>query len=222
MFMRNPSAPSIDGEVVEALSQVCTSTLGHLRDYGFPRGLVPNMRPLKFVGVAVTVRLPHLDSTALHVAADDLRPGDVLVVEQSGDEQRSCFGGLVSFTAKTRGAVGAVIDGQINDIEEMTGYGFPAFSRGIASHTTRIAGVEGSINVPVSVGGVVVLPGDVIFADSDGVAVLKPGEALDIAKLLKSKEDAEIPARQAIADGGRISDISGAAKLFSESTPDGR
>jgi 4-hydroxy-4-methyl-2-oxoglutarate aldolase len=218
MFTRNPSAPSIDGEVVKALSQVCTSTLGHLRDYGFPRGLFPNMRPLKFVGAAVTVRLPHLDSTALHVAADDLRPGDVLVVEQSGDEQRSCFGGLVSFTAKTRGAVGAVIDGQINDIEEMTGYGFPAFSRGIAAHTTRIAGVEGSINVPVSVGGVVVLPGDVIFADSDGVAVLKPDEALDIAKLLKSKEDAEIPARQAIADGGRISDISGAAKLFTESS----
>jgi 4-hydroxy-4-methyl-2-oxoglutarate aldolase len=222
MFMRNPSAPPIDGEVVEALSQVCTSTLGHLRDYGFPRGLFPNMRPLKFVGSAVTVRLPHLDSTALHVAADDLRPGDVLVVEQSGDEQRSCFGGLVSFTAKARGAVGAVIDGQINDIEEMTGYGFPAFSRGIAAHTTRIAGVEGSINVPVSVGGVVVLPGDVIFADSDGVAVLKPHEALDIAKLLKSKEAAEIPARQAIADGGRISDISGAAKLFAESTRTGR
>lgn len=218
MFIRNPSAPPIDDQIVQALSQVCTSTLGHLRDYGFPRGLVPNRRPLKFVGTAVTVRLPHLDSTALHVAADDLRPGDVLVVEQSGDEQRSCFGGLVSFTAKSRGAVGAVIDGQINDIEEMSGYDFPAYSRGIAAHTTRIAGVEGSINVPVSVGGVVIFPGDVVFADSDGVAILKPEEALEIAHLLKSKEDAEIPARAEIAAGGRISDISGAAKYFAEST----
>ena len=222
MFTRNPSAPSIDEEIVQALSQVCTSTLGHLRDHGFPRGLVPNMRPLKFVGTAVTVRLPHLDSTALHVAADDLRPGDVLVVEQSGDEQRSCFGGLVSFTAKARGAVGAVIDGQINDIEEMSGYGFPAYSRGIAAHTTRIAGVEGSINVPVSVGGVVVFPGDVVFAASDGVAVLKREEALDVARLLKAKEEAEGPSRESIAAGGRISDISGAAKYFAESAVAGK
>lgn len=219
MFIRYPSAAPIDDQIVQALSKVCTSTLGHLRDYGFPRGLVPNMRPLKFVGVAVTVRLPHLDSTALHVAADDLRPGDVLVVEQSGDENRSCFGGLVSFTAKSRGAVGAVIDGQINDIEEMNGYGFPAYSRGISAHTTRIAGVEGSINVPVSVGGVVVLPGDVVFADSDGVAILKREEALGVAELLKSKEDAEGSARERIAAGGRIAEISGAANYFAEFSP---
>lgn len=217
MFSRAPFPPPISGEIVSALSLVCTSTLGHLRDHGFPRGLTPNRRPLKFVGTAVTVRLPHLDSTALHVAVDDLRPGDVLVVEQSGDEQRSCFGGLVSFTAKARGAVGAVIDGQINDVEEMDGYGFPAYSRGIAAHTTRIAGVEGSINVAVSVGGVVVFPGDVVFADSDGVAILKPEEALDIARLLKVKEDAEVPAREKIAEGGRISDFSGAAALFAQS-----
>ncbi|GAA2440589.1 RraA family protein [Actinomadura vinacea] len=214
MFIRHPSAPSIDPRIVEALSQVCTSTLGHLRDHGFPRGLTPNVRPLKFVGTAVTVRLPHLDSTAVHVAVDDLRPGDVLVVEQSGDEQRSCFGGLVSFTAKTRGAVGAVIDGQINDIEEMSGYGFPAYSRGVAALTTRIAGIEGAINVPVSVGGVVVRPGDVVFADSDGIAIIDPGEAREVAALLKKKEDAEIPARELIAAGGRISEISGAAKHY--------
>lgn len=214
MFVRHPSAPSIDPRIPEALSQVCTSTLGHLRDYGFPRGLVPNKRPLKFAGTAVTVRIPHLDSAAVHVAVDDLRPGDVLVVEQSGDEHRSCFGGLVSFTAKTRGAAGAVIDGQINDIEEMSEYGFPAYSRGIAAHTTRIAGIEGAINVPVSIGGVVVRPGDVVFADSDGVAILDPAEALDVAALLKQKEDAEIPSRERIQAGGRISDISGAAAYF--------
>ena len=214
MFVRNPSAPSIDPRIVQALTQVCTSTLGHLRDHGFPRGLTPNVRPIKFIGTAVTVRLPHLDSTAVHVAVDDLRPGDVLVVEQSGDEQRSCFGGLVSFTAKVRGAVGAVIDGQINDIEEMSGYGFPTYSRGIAAHTTRIAGIEGAINITVSVGGVVVKPGDVVFADSDGIAILDPDEALEIAALLKQKEDAEIPAREAIQAGARISDFSGAAKYF--------
>lgn len=213
-FVRHPSADPLDSAIVEALSQVCTSTLGHLRDYGFPRGLTPNRRPLRFIGPAVTVRIPHLDSTAVHVAADGLRPGDVLVVEQSGDETRSCFGGLVSFTAKARGCVGAVIDGCINDYEEMHSYDFPAYSRGIAAHTTRIAGIEGAINVPVSVGGVVVHPGDVVFADSDGVAIIGREEAAELAALLKKKEDAEIPAREQIAAGALISEFSGAAAHF--------
>lgn len=215
MFTRNPSADQIDPEIVAALSQVCTSTLGHLRDYGFPRGLVPNKRPLSFVGTAVTVRIPHLDSTAVHVAVDEARPGDVIVIEQSGDQERSCFGGLVSFTAKSRGVAGAVIDGQSNDYEEVLGYDFPIYSRGVAAHTTRIAGIEGAINVPVSVGGVVVEPGDVVFADSDGIAILKPDEALEIAKVLKEKEDAEIPAREMISSGGSLAEYSGAIKYFS-------
>lgn len=215
MFTRNPSADQIDPEIVAALSQVCTSTLGHLRDYGFPRGLVPNKRPLSFVGTAVTIRIPHLDSTAVHVAVDEARPGDVIVIEQSGDQERSCFGGLVSFTAKSRGVAGAVIDGQSNDYEEVLGYDFPIYSRGVAAHTTRIAGIEGAINVPVSVGGVVVEPGDVVFADSDGIAILKPDEALEIAKVLKEKEDAEIPAREMISSGGSLAEYSGAIKYFS-------
>ncbi|MFC6706790.1 RraA family protein [Flexivirga alba] len=214
MFTQNLSAPQIDPAIVDALSEVCTSTLGHLRDHGFPRGLVPNRRPLKFIGTAITVRIPHLDSTAVHVAVDQARPGDVIVIEQSGDEQRSCFGGLVSFTAKERGVVGAIIDGKSNDYDEVLGYGFPLYSRGIAAHTTRIAGIEGAINVPVSVGGVVVEPGDVVFADSDGIAILKPDEALEIAKILKQKEDAEIPAREKIQTGGSLAEYSGAINYF--------
>src|SRR5215475_3766208 len=102
MFVRGEAPEPLDPAVVEALSKVQTSTLGHLRDHGFPGGLRPVRRPLSFVGTAFTVRLPHLDSTALHVAADEVRPGDVLVVDQSGDD-RSCFGGVVSYTAVTRG-----------------------------------------------------------------------------------------------------------------------
>jgi 4-hydroxy-4-methyl-2-oxoglutarate aldolase len=111
------------------------------------------------------------DSTAPHAAADELRAGDVLVVEQCGDT-RSCSGGMVSFTAATRGAVGAVISGSINDVEEILELGLPVFSLGVSALTTRILGVEGAINVPVTVGGAVVNPGDVVFGDSDGLAVL--------------------------------------------------
>ena len=83
MFVRARATEPLDSKIVEALSWVQTSTLGHLQDYGFPRGLTPIRRPLKSVDPAFTVRLPHPDSTAMHVAVDELRPGDVLVIDQS-------------------------------------------------------------------------------------------------------------------------------------------
>lgn len=213
MFIVNDMPEPISEEIVRELSATCVSTLGHLRDWGFALGLQPNRRPVKFVGSAVTVRIPHLDSAAVHMAADQLRPGDVLVVDQSGDHTRSCFGGLVSYTAKQRGAVGAVVDGAINDYDETLAYDFPVFGRGFSPLTTRIAGIEGAINIPVTVGGAVVNPGDVVFADSDGVAFIAPEEALDIAKLLQQKEAAEIPARADIAGGGLIAEFSGAQRF---------
>ncbi len=211
MFVVNDMPEQIDGRIITELEKTCVSTLGHLRDHGFALGLQPNRRPLKFVGTAVTVRIPHLDSTAVHMAADMLRPGDVLVVDQSGDLARSCFGGLVSYTAKARGAVGAVIDGSVNDHDETLAYDLPVLSRGYSPLTTRIAGIEGAEHVPVSIAGAVVRPGDVVFADSDGVAFLAPEEAVGLGALLKAKEDAEIPARESISAGGSLAEFSGAA-----------
>lgn len=213
MFRFNPMPIQISEERRKALLTVQTSTLGHLRDYGFVHGLTPNQRPLKFAGTAVTVRLPHMDSTALHVAADHLRPGDVLVVEQSGDD-RSCFGGMVAFTSKTRGAEGVVLAGAMNDFDEVLDYGLPVFSHGVSARTTRILGIEGAINIPVTVGGTVIVPGDAIFADSDGIAVLKEAEIDDIVNDLRQKEEAEGPKQIEIAAGSHLSDWSGASKYF--------
>ncbi len=214
MFVRNAMPESLDPTIAPALSKVCTSTLGHLRDYGFPKGLEPLHRPIGFVGCAVTVRIPHMDSTAVHVAVDDLRPGDVFVVEHSGDTSRSCFGGVLAFTAKTRGAVGAVFGGPVNDRDEIIGYDLPVYSKGVTSHTTRVLGIEGAINVPVSIGGVVIAPGDVIWADDDGIAILDRSEALEIAAILTEKEAVEPALREAIAAGARLAERSGAAALF--------
>ena len=210
MFQINDLPEQISPELLDELRDVCVSTLGHLRDHGFALGLQPNRRPVKVLGTAVTVRIPHLDSTAVHIAADLLRPGDVLVVDQSGDHTRSCFGGLVSYTAKTRGAAGAVIDGCINDHDETQAYDLPVYSRGYSPLTTRIAGIEGAINVPVSIAGCVVRPGDLVFGDSDGVAFLQPEEAVGLGALLRSKEAAEGPARELIANGGLMAEFSGA------------
>jgi Demethylmenaquinone methyltransferase len=217
MFVRNSMPEPLDPAIASALSRVCTSTLGHMRDYGFPKGLEPLHRPIGFVGCAVTVRIPHMDSTAVHVAVDDLRPGDVFVVEHSGDTSRSCFGGMVAFTAKTRGAVGAVFGGPVNDRDEIIGYGLPIYSKGVTSHTTRMLGIEGAINVPVSIGGTVINPGDVVWADEDGIAVLDRREALAIAAVLEEKEGVEPALREAVLGGARLSEWSGAADLFNSS-----
>lgn len=220
MFSRHQSPPSPDPAAIEALLGVQTSTLGHMRDFGFPRGLTPVARPLRFAGPAVTVRIPHLDSTAVHVAIDELRPGDVLVVDQSGDDSRSCFGGMVSYAAAARGAAGAVIAGAINDVEEIAELGLPVYSRGVAAHTTRLAGVEGAINVPVTVGGAVVRPGDIVWADSDGVAIVDPDEALELAAVLREKEAAEPALREELDQGASLAEHSGARALFEAATPE--
>ena len=213
MFTFEPMPTQISEERRKALLTVQTSTLGHLRDHGFVRGLTPNIRPVRFAGTAVTVRLPHMDSTALHVAADHLRPGDVLVVEQAGDD-RSSFGGMVAFTSKTRGAEGVVLAGATNDFDEVVELGLPVFSRGISARTTRILGIEGAINVPVTVGGVVIKPGDAIYADSDGIAVLEESEIDEIVEILRGKESGEPAMKERIAAGEFLSEASGAARYF--------
>lgn len=213
MFTENAMPNQITEDQQNALLSVQTSTLGHLRDYGFILGLTPNRRPIAFAGTAVTVRLPHLDSTALHVAVDKLRPNDVLVVEQSGDD-RSSFGGMCAFTAKARGAVGAIVSGATNDFDEVLELGLPVYSRGVSARTTRILGIEGSINVPVTVGGSVVEPGDAILADSDGIAVLKPSEIVEVVSTLREKEASEPALKRQVREGAFLSESSGAAMQF--------
>lgn len=218
MFIDNPMPEQIDDGRRKSLLEVQTSTLGHLRDHGFVLGLTPNYRPIAFAGTAVTVRLPHLDSTALHVAADKLRPGDVLVVEQSGDP-RSCFGGMVAFTAKTRGAEGVILAGAMNDFDEVLELGLPVYSNGVSARTTRILGVEGSINVPVTVGGCIVEPGDAVVADSDGIAVLNEDEIDEVVEILKQKEGAEPDLKSRISAGHSLAEWSGAAEQFMKGQP---
>jgi regulator of RNase E activity RraA len=121
---------------------------------------------------------------------------------------------MVAFTAHTRGAAGAVISGSINDVDEIAALGFPVFSSGVSARTTRISGIEGAINVSVSVGGVTIEPGDLVLGDSDGLAVIKPEEALALACLLSEKEAREPGTRDRIRSGGRLSSISGASKFF--------
>ncbi|QMU98620.1 RraA family protein [Microbacterium esteraromaticum] len=202
--------------MIARLLSSSTATLGHLTDFGFVRGLVPIGASPAFAGPALTVQIPHADSTAVHEALRHIRPGDVLVIDQSGDDDRSSFGGTLAGIALDAGAIAAVSNGRTNDVDEIIDLGFPVFSRGPGSLTTRILGLEGRINVPVAVGGVVVMPGDIVFGDSDGLCVIPRAEAEEIVRRI-TELDADpviLSLRESVRNGTPLGALTGASALF--------
>lgn len=214
MFVINPRVQGVSAELRKLYEQVCPSTIGHMTDFGFLLGLKPVFRPTRFIGNAVTVRIPHMDSCAVHKVMDIVEPGDILCIDMSGDKDRACWGEMVSYMAKARGVAGAVIDGCNTDYNALVDIGVPLYSRGISPLTTRILGIEGAINVPISVCGVTINPGDLIAADNDGVLAINPQDALVYGKRAIAAQEAEIETKRKIDGGISLATQSGAATYF--------
>lgn len=208
--------PPTDPAVLRRLLTSSTATLGHLTDFGFVRGVhaIGSVRP--FAGPALTVQIPHADSTAVHEALGHIRTGDVIVIDQSGDDDRSSFGGTLAGIAHDAGAVAALSSGRTNDVREIIELGFPVFSRGATALTTRILGLEGRIGGPVAVGGVAIMPGDIVFGDEDGVCVIPRDDVKDVVHRLAALDtDPKILSLRASVRGGvPLADTSGASRLF--------
>lgn len=218
MFKIEPRVQGVTPELCDLYMGVCPSTIGHMTDFGFLKGLQPLFRPIRFVGNAVTVKIPHMDSAAVHRALDFVEPGDVIVVDMSGDDQRSCWGGMVSYAAKAKQVAGVVIGGCINDVPEILELGLPVFSLGVSPITTRLLGIEGEINTTISVCGVSIAPGDLIVADDDGVFVIAPGEAAkEFGTIALQKQQGEIEWKRKIDAGASLASLSGAADLINKS-----
>jgi 4-hydroxy-4-methyl-2-oxoglutarate aldolase len=201
-----------DATLIEAYKRISPSTIGHLTDQGFMKGLQSLLQPVKMVGPAVTVRIPHLDSTAVHIAVDVLQPGDVLVIDMSGDSERACFGGGVAYATHLKQAAGVVIDGCITDIQEVLPLRLPVFYRHISPLTTRVLGIEGEVNVPVSIAGATVFPGDLILGDENGVMVVPRDHLHDLQRIAAEKEAAEPTMHVRLERGEALKDVSGAAQ----------
>lgn len=199
---------------VAAFQDVTTGSLGHLTDFGFAQGLQPLVRPAKAVGLAYTVRVPHLDGVAIHYALSHVQPGEVLVIDTSGQRNRAAWGGVTAYAAVKAGVVGVVVDGPVTDWEEITESGPPVWCNGgTCSLTGRKMGLEGAVQMPVQVGGAVVHPGDIVFADSDGVFFIRPEGAGELAETLAAREAREPELKRRLDNGERMADISGAADL---------
>ncbi len=202
----------ISREVVALLEQTETATVGHWRHWGFcDRRIQPLLRKKRVAGTAITVAIPGPDSTALHHVLGLLRPGDVLVVDRLGDDRHACWGGGVTVAAKASGAVAGVVDGPCTDLEEIEASAFPMWARGMAPITTRIYDLGGRINMPVSIGGVVVMPGDAVLCDDTGVLVLPPHEAEAEARRAIETQARGLVTQDRVAKGEKLGTISGAS-----------
>jgi len=214
MFDMRPMPAHIDPALIAKLEKVETATVGHVLHSQFANIALRAVLPEKRVaGTAVTLQIPGADSTLLHHLMGMVRPGDFIVIDRCGDTRHACWGGVITNAAKLGGVVGAVIDGPATDFNEVRRVGMPLWCSGPSPITTKLLGLEGMLNCPVSVGGVTVEAGDAVLADESGVLFLKPWQIEEVADRALAMQRSEVELLARLEKGEKLPEISGATKM---------